>query len=85
MNVPYLCKAQYFYKNNNEENKMAEEKDKSTLYVGGIILLAVIGVLILKGRETEHLEQTTASTAASQAAFEAANEKRLRTQNIFVE
>ena len=64
---------------------MAEKKDKSTLYVGGIILLAVIGVLILKGRETEHLEQTTASTASSQAAFEAANEKRLRTQNIFVE
>lgn len=64
---------------------MAEEKDMSTLYIGGIIAIAIVGVLILKGRETEHLEQTTASTAATQAAFEAANEKRLRTQNIMVE
>lgn len=65
---------------------MAEEaKDKSTLYVGGIILIAVIGVLILKGRETEHLGLQSAPTEESQAAFEAANDKRLRTQNIFVE
>jgi len=61
---------------------MAEEKDRSNLYIGGIILIAIIGVFILKGRETEHL-QSGASTESTQAAFDAANEKRLRTQNIF--
>ena len=60
---------------------MAEQKDNSTLYIGGIILVAIIGVFILKGRETEHL-QSGASTESTQAAFEVANEKRLRTQNI---
>ena len=60
---------------------MAEQKDNSTLYIGGIILVAIIGVFILKGRETEHL-QSGASTESTQAAFDAANEKRLRTQNI---
>ena len=62
---------------------MAEkEKDNSTLYIGGIILVAIIGVFILKGRETEHL-QTGASTESSQAAFDTANAKRLATQNVF--
>ena len=61
---------------------MAEAKDRSNLYIGGIILIAVVGVFILKGRETEHL-QSGASTESTQAAFDAANEKRLRTQNIF--
>jgi hypothetical protein len=32
--MPDLCKAQYFYKNNNEEIRMAEEKDNSKLYIG---------------------------------------------------
>lgn len=63
---------------------MAEEKDNSTLYIGGIILIAIIGVFILKGRETEHL-QMGPSTESTQQAFEAANAKRLATQNILVE
>jgi len=72
------------YKNNNEESKMAEEKDRSNLYIGGIILFAIIGVFILKGRETEHLE-SGASTASTQAAFDVANEKRRATSNNFTE
>ena len=64
---------------------MAEEKDNTTMIVGGLILIAIVLVLILKGRETEHLEQNTASTESSQAAFEAANAKRLATQNILVD
>ena len=63
---------------------MAEEKDNSTLYIGGIILIAIIGVFILKGRETEHLT-LGASTESTQQAFESANAKRLATQNIMVE
>ncbi len=64
---------------------MAEEKDNTTMIVGGLILCAIVLVLILKGRETEHLESNTASTESSQAAFEAANAKRLATQNILVD
>ncbi|WP_428353731.1 hypothetical protein [Methyloprofundus sp.] len=64
---------------------MAEPKDRSTLYIGGIIAIAVIGVLILKKDETKHLNMNTPSTESTQAAFEDANAKRLRTQNIFVE
>ncbi len=64
---------------------MAEEKDNTTKIVGGLILMSIVLVLVLKGRETEHLEQNTASTESTQAVFEAANAKRLATQNIFVE
>jgi hypothetical protein len=60
---------------------MTEEKDNSTLYIGGIILVAIIGVFILKGRETEHLKPG-ASTESTQAAFDAANAKRKATRNI---
>ncbi len=62
---------------------MAEEqtKDYSNFYIGGIILVAIIGVFILKARETEHLDKS-ASAVASQAAFDAANQKRLATRNI---
>jgi len=69
-------------KNNNEESQMAEEKDRSNLYIGGIILIAVVGVFILKGRETEHL-QAGASTESTQAAFDAANAKRKAGRNVF--
>ena len=58
-----------------------QEKDNSNLYIGGIILIAIVGVFILKGRETEHLE-AGASTESTQAAFEAASAKRLATRNI---
>ena len=68
-------------KNNNEESQMAEGKDTSNLYIGGIILIAIIGVFILKGRETEHLE-SGASTESTQAAFDVANEKRKATRNV---
>ena len=61
---------------------MAEEKDNSTLYIGGIILIAVVGLFILKGRETEHL-QSGASTASTQAAFDAADAKRIAQKNVF--
>ncbi len=63
---------------------MAEEKDKSNLYIGGIILIAIVGVFILKGRETEHLT-AGASTASTQAAFDSANAKRQATANKFYE
>lgn len=59
-----------------------QEKDNSTLYIGGIILIAIIGVFILKGRETEHL-QSGASTASTQAAFDSANAKRIAQKNVF--
>ncbi len=59
-----------------------QEKDNSTLYIAGIILIAVVGVFILKGRETEHLS-SGASTESSQAAFEAANDKRKAGKNVF--
>ncbi|MCK5354003.1 MAG: hypothetical protein KAJ63_02720 [Methyloprofundus sp.] len=62
--------------------EQAQEKDNSTLYIGGIILITIIGVFILKGRETEHL-QSGASTESSQAAYEAANAKRLAQRNVF--
>jgi len=58
-----------------------QEKDNSTMYIGLIILITVIGVFILKGRETEHLT-SGASTESSQAAYEAANAKRLATRNV---
>ena len=59
-----------------------QEKDNSTLYIGGIILIAIIGVFILKGRETEHL-QSGVSTESTQAAFDAANAKRIAQKNVF--
>lgn len=64
---------------------MATEKDNSNLYIGGIILIAIIGVFILKARETEHLKTNTASTESSQAEYEAANARRLATKNVFVD
>lgn len=64
---------------------MAEEKDNSKLYIGGIILIAIIGVLLLKQDEMKHLGMQSGTTESTQAAFESANAKRLATQNIFVE
>jgi len=63
---------------------MAEEqtKDYSTYYIGGIILVAVIGVFILKSRETEHLGPSAGSQVTEQA-FEAANQKRIASKNTF--
>ncbi|MBE0468975.1 MAG: hypothetical protein IBX55_05605 [Methyloprofundus sp.] len=63
---------------------MAEEqtKDYSNLYIGGIILVAIMGVFILKGRETEHLDKS-AGSHVSQQAFEAANQKRITSKNTF--
>ncbi|RLA23088.1 MAG: hypothetical protein DRQ62_06920 [Gammaproteobacteria bacterium] len=63
---------------------MAEPKDRSNLYIGGIIVIAIVSVLILKGRETEHLS-SGASTASTQAAFDSANDKRRATANKFYE
>lgn len=62
---------------------MAEEqsKDYSNFYIGGIILVAIVGVFILKGRETEHLDKS-ASAQVSQQAFEAAQAKRKASRNI---
>jgi len=62
--------------------EQVEEKDNLTKILGGIILATVVGVFILKGRETEHLE-AGASTASTQQAFEAANEKRKEDKNNF--
>ncbi len=62
---------------------MAEEKkDYSNLYIGGIILVAIIGVFILKGRETEHLEALGQTAEQSQQAFDAANAKRKAMRNV---
>lgn len=39
---------------------MAEEKEKDNflLYVGGVVIATVVLVVMLKGRETEHLKGT---------------------------
>ncbi|NYT47667.1 MAG: hypothetical protein H0A75_09100 [Candidatus Methanofishera endochildressiae] len=54
---------------------MAEEKDNSKLYIGGIILIAIIGVLLLKQDEMKHLGMQSGTTESTQAAFESANAK----------
>jgi hypothetical protein len=59
-----------------------EEKGNMNKILAGIMILTVIGVVLLKSRETEHLE-SGASTASTQQAFEAANVKRKAGQNNF--
>lgn len=59
-----------------------EEKDNMTKILAGIVIATVIGVVLLKSRETEHLK-SGASTASTQQAFESANEKRKSGQNNF--
>lgn len=59
-----------------------EEKDNMNKILAGIMIVTVIGVVLLKSRETEHLE-AGASTASTQQAFEAANDKRKSDQNNF--
>lgn len=61
-----------------------EEKDNNTMnkVLAGIMILTVVGVVLLKSRETEHLE-SGASTASTQEAFEVANEKRIAEKNDF--
>jgi len=59
-----------------------EEKDNLTKIIAGIIVVTIVGVVLLKSRETEHLE-SGASTASTQQAFEAANEKRIAEKNDF--
>jgi len=62
--------------------EQVEEKDNLTKIIAGIIVVTIIGVVLLKSRETEHLE-SGASTASTQQAFEAANEKRIAEKNDF--
>jgi len=62
--------------------EQVEEKDNLTKIIAGIIIVTVVGVVLLKSRETEHLE-SGASTASTQQAFEAANEKRIAEKNDF--
>lgn len=40
--------------------------------------------IILKGRETEHLAGGGPTTESTQAAFEEASAKRLKTQNVYL-
>ncbi|SHE22859.1 hypothetical protein [methanotrophic endosymbiont of Bathymodiolus puteoserpentis (Logatchev)] len=63
---------------------MAEEqtKDYSNYYIGGIILVAIIGVFLLKSRETEHLAPSVGAQVTDQA-FQAANQKRKASKNTF--
>jgi len=62
--------------------EQVEEKDNLTKIIAGIIIVTIVGVVLLKSRETEHLE-SGASTASTQQAFEAANEKRIAEKNDF--
>ncbi len=62
--------------------EQVEEKDNLTKIIAGIIVVTIVGVVLLKSRETEHLE-SGASTASTQQAFEAANEKRIAEKNDF--
>jgi len=62
--------------------EQVEEKDNLTKIIAGIIVVTIIGVVLLKSRETEHLE-SGASTASTQQAFETANEKRKAEKNNF--
>jgi len=64
------------------EQVEVEEKDNLTKIIAGIIVVTIIGVVLLKSRETEHLE-SGASTASTQQAFETANEKRIAEKNDF--
>jgi len=62
--------------------EQVEEKDNLTKIIAGIIVITIVGVVLLKSRETEHLE-SGASTASTQEAFEVANEKRIAEKNDF--
>jgi len=62
--------------------EQVEEKDNLTKIIAGIIIVTIVGVVLLKSRETEHLE-SGASTASTQQAFEAANDKRIAEKNDF--
>ena len=47
----------------------AKEKDNFWLYIGGLIVVTIVLVLVLKSRETEHLE--SGAVAASNAEVDA--------------
>ena len=62
---------------------MAEEQEKDNfwLYIGGIVVATVIGVFLLKARETEHLKSGAVAEIQSEVAADiAAN--RAKTKNI---
>jgi hypothetical protein len=61
-----------------------EEKDKFWIWIGGLIVTVIILVVILKGRETEHL--ASGSVAESQAEVSAAiAARKAKNKNIAVE
>jgi len=63
-------------------DQVKEDSNNMNKILAGIMILTVVGVVLLKSRETEHLESGP-STASTQQAFEVANEKRIAEKNDF--
>jgi hypothetical protein len=60
----------------------AQEKDNFWLWIGGIIVVTIVLVFVLKSRETEHLQSD--AIAIQKAEVEKTFAKR-KTQNTAVE
>lgn len=61
----------------------AKEKDNFWLWIGGLIVVTVVLVMMLKADETKHLATPGATVTDAQAA--AALEKTKRLKNVMVE
>lgn len=61
-----------------------QEKDQFWIWIGGLIVTVIVLVMVLKGRETEHL--ASGSVAESQAEVNAAiAARKAKNKNVAVE
>ncbi|GAB4269134.1 MAG: hypothetical protein Kow0065_19320 [Methylomicrobium sp.] len=60
-----------------------QEKDNFWLWIGGLIVVTVLLVFLLKGRETEHLESK--AVGQTEAQVQAAEQRRKAAKNVMVE